>query len=265
MNRFLKAGIITCTIGSLFIGCKKDDNTSTSSGNADEDITPYFTDAGFRAYCLVNFDDNLDEKLQKKEVNTITKLSVGNMGYGSLAGIEYFTALTDLGCSANKLTALDISKNTALTSLTCHDCFITSLDLSKNTALTYLDCYDNKLTALDVSKNTALTTLICGDGNQLATLDVSKNTALTQLDCGYNLLTSLDVSKNTALTKLHCNNNNITSLDVSKNKALTSVWCENNNINPKIIYVWFDNGSPNEPPSNVFFTYDGGITLQYKP
>ena len=90
--------------------------------------------------------------------------------------------VTELDCSDNQLTSLDVSKNTFLTDLDCFNNQLTSLDLSQNTALTTLYCFDNQLTSLDVSKHTALTTLYCNE-NQLTSLDVSKNTALTSLSC----------------------------------------------------------------------------------
>ncbi|GBU20992.1 hypothetical protein R80B4_00879 [Fibrobacteres bacterium R8-0-B4] len=99
-----------------------------------------------------------------------------------LSGIEYFTALEELNCGYNHLTALDLSNNTVLTSLACDSNQLTELDISKNPALKYLSC----------------------DGNRLTTLDVSNHTALEYLDCGRNQLTALDLSKNTALKMLYC-------------------------------------------------------------
>ena len=102
----------------------------------------------------------------------ITRLGVSNQTISDLTGIEDFTALTDLSCSDNQLTSLDVSNNTALTTLRCYSNQLTSLDVSNNTALTDLHCSDNQLTSLDVNNNTALTSLWCYD-NQLTSLDVS--------------------------------------------------------------------------------------------
>ena len=57
-----------------------------------------------------------------------------------LTGIEAFTALTELICYNNRLTALDVSANTALTTLS---------------AVLFFGC--NQLTALDVQCNKSLT------------------------------------------------------------------------------------------------------------
>ncbi|GBU22754.1 hypothetical protein R80B4_02666 [Fibrobacteres bacterium R8-0-B4] len=69
-----------------------------------------------------------------------------------LSGIEYFTALTELVVSDNRLTALDVSGATALEELYCPYNRLTALDVSGAAALTLLCCDHNQLTALDVSK-----------------------------------------------------------------------------------------------------------------
>ncbi|GHU90206.1 hypothetical protein FACS1894202_09630 [Clostridia bacterium] len=193
------------------------------------DITAAFTDANFLA-AVRTLVGKPTGSILYSDVSGITELDVNYEQLSNLNGIEYFTALTHLNCSANLLTALDVSKNTALKELYCNTSFtalLTTLDVSKNTALTILDCTNNRLTALDVSKNTALKELYC-DYNQLTTLDLSKNTALTTLDCGYNPLTTLDVSKNISLTSLICFNDQLATLDVSKNIALLTLNCGSN-------------------------------------
>ena len=62
------------------------------------------------------------------------------------------TFLSELDCSNNQLTALDVSGNTAVNVLLCGENQLTSLDVSANTAVTALHCEANQLTALDVSR-----------------------------------------------------------------------------------------------------------------
>ena len=193
-----------------------------------------FPDRIFRKY-LVQQDYGRDGVITDEEIESITSIEItdyysdyGNEPYlKSLQGIEYFTALTELNCSGNGLTFLDVSGCKSLTKLNCSNNKLTLLDVSKYTALTSLDCSKNQLNSLDVSQNTALTELICG-ANSLGTLDVLSNTALTSLDCSKNQLISLDVSQNTALTKLICGANSLGILDVSNNKALISLGCNSN-------------------------------------
>ena len=209
-----------------------------------------FEDDNFKTYCVENFDTNGDGEISITEASKVTNIDVNKKGITSMRGVECFTALTELHCSDNQLTSLDVSNNTALKWLYCASNQLTNLDfsnnsalfflfcvwnqlsnldLSNNTALTMLWCYNNQLTSLDVSKNATLRELVCNN-NQLMSLDVSNNTSLTNLDCQNNQLTSLDVSNNTALTYLNCSFNQLTSLDVSNNTALTTLGCENNQL-----------------------------------
>lgn len=196
-----------------------------------------FPDANFQKYIKDVLDTNKDGSLSEAEIAKVTELTfeypdspgVKMSNIASLKGIEYFTALTTLDCSEQKLTTLDVSANTNLTTLNCSENRLTSLDLSKNTALTTLDCGYNHLTVLDLSKNTKLTTLDCGY-NQLTSLNVSKNANLTKLLCYRNQLTTLNVSQNAVLTWLTCDNNQLTALDVSANPMLTKLFCDSNRL-----------------------------------
>ena len=144
-----------------------------------------FPDENFRNYLLEQWYGE-DKIITEEEIGKIDRIEVGNYSkkynIRSLKGIEFFTALTFLDCTANSLVLLDVSHNTALTELSCTDNQLTSLDVSKNILLLYLDCVFNDLTSLDVSNNTALTMLRCNN-NLLTSLDVSNNTALTSLSC----------------------------------------------------------------------------------
>ena len=206
-------------------------------------------DENFRNW-LLEQSYGKDGYLTSAEIAEVTKIDVSDKSISSLKGIEYFTALEELNCYNNQLTALDFSANTALTTLDCGINLLSALDVSKNTALTLLKCGNNQLTSLDLSNNPALTHLYCTGSrltsidlskntkltylrlvkNQLTSLDLSNNPALTYLYCSYNQLTSLDVSKNTALKELDCRENDLNSLDVSKNTALTVLYCYSNQL-----------------------------------
>jgi Leucine-rich repeat (LRR) protein len=145
-------------------------------------------DANFKAYLVgnININTNGDREIQVSEASAFNgSIRCIHNNITNLKGIEAFTALTQLLCSYNQLTRLDVSKNTALTDLECGGNQLKRLDVRKNTSLTELWCTDNQLISLDVSKNTALTSLNCW-GNELTSLNISKNTALTELWCGGN-------------------------------------------------------------------------------
>ena len=205
-----------------------------------------------------------DDYVLTDRINTVTILNIPGENISDLTGIENFSALTELDCSDNNLTSLDLSANTALTTLNCYLNDISSLNLTLNTALTYLSCYSNNLTVLDLDSNALLTYLSC-DYNGILDLDLTNNTLLSyvscfansltslnvttctlleDLYCDYNDLTSLDISNNTALLHLQCFENDLTSLDVSNNTLLEDIACHNNFIaeldvsnNPQLWYL----------------------------
>lgn len=186
-----------------------------------------FPDDNFRLWLTMQYGEQ--HVFTEEEIQNLTILRISGCDIESLQGIECFTALTQLYCSNNKLTKLDLSKNKLLAYLDCSGNLLTSMDLSPNTALKNLFCGENQLTSLDVSQNTLLTNLWC-DKNQLPSLDVSQNTALTNLVCSYNQLTSLDLSPNTALTELHCQNNQLASLLLPCDASFDYVQCHANQL-----------------------------------
>jgi Leucine-rich repeat (LRR) protein len=201
-------------------------------------------DANFKAALVENtaINTNGDAEIQCTEAIAYTgSIDVNNKNISDLTGIEEFTALTQLNCSANLLTHLDISKNTLLSALGCSNNSLTSLDVSKNTALVELDCSNDSLASLDLTTNIDLQALYCSN-NSLTGLDLSTNTILTWLVCNNNTLTSLDVSTNTALAILYCNDNQLTSLNV-KNGNNTVLKTFNATNNPGLTCIQSDDAA----------------------
>ena len=119
------------------------------------------------------------------------------------------TNITNLDCSNNQITSMDVSENTALTQLACNRNNLTSLDVSKNTNLKFLDCSENKLEgSWNLNANTLLITLMCND-NKLTGLILTGCTGLKTLNCNNNLLTSFSVSGNIALVTVDVSFNNM--------------------------------------------------------
>ena len=207
---------------------KKDEDEDSGTPSGIEINSANFPDSVFREY-VRDFDTDHNGRLSDEELEAVTDIYVPSQGITSLAGIEYFTALTTLNCNYNSITALDLSSNTALTHLYCVGNSLTSLMLGNNSVLKHIACKDNKISALDVSKNTALEYLNCAN-NSLATLDVSKNTSLKTLDCQNNALVSLTLPAGNKLFYLTCSNNALTALDVSMCENLQTLRCESNSL-----------------------------------
>jgi Leucine-rich repeat (LRR) protein len=192
-----------------------------------------------------------DGQVLTANISAIKTLNVSGLNISDLTGIQDFKALTQLICSFNNLTSLDVSQNTALLTLNCFSNKITSLNISTNTLLdnlncasnllTVLDisairnvrilnCYDNKLKVLDLKNNTNLSSLNCSANDFTNGLTLFKNTYLTFLNCNFSNLTSLDLSENKSLQSLNCQGNSLKALDLSKNTALTFVDCSSNQL-----------------------------------
>ncbi len=204
--------------------------------------------------CLVENSDintNGDNNIQVSEAIAYTGMIDTNSypQISNLKGIEAFVNITQLICSNNLLSSLNLSKNLALFYLDCSNNVLTSLNLSKNTSLTHLDCNTNELSSLSLVPNIHLERLIC-DGNLLTSLNLAKNTKLDYLSCENNQLTDLNLSQNTKLTYFSCNFNEITTLDLSQNTLLATVSCEYNqltalnvkNLN-KLNFLYCDNNN----------------------
>lgn len=214
-----------------------------ASASLEADVTTLaqaFPDANFRTFVgktvlgNASYDDSTDSgnKLTTADITKITsRQSVGvtNLNISSLAGIEYFTNLTSLGCNQNQLTELNISSLTKLKSLNCSNNPLTGLDVSNLTSLTSLTCAGNQLTQLDVSMLKNLTTLNCST-NQLTQLDVSQLENLTNLNCSVNQITVLDVATLKNLTSLACRSNQLSLLDVSTLTNLKTLQCDTNKL-----------------------------------
>ena len=138
--------------------------------------------------------------------------------------------ITELDCSFNKLSALDLQGLTALQKLKCSVNKLDKLNVQGLTSLQRLECGYNDITALDLQGLTSLEYLDCSP-NQLRTLNASGLTALQQLWCSNNKLTTLDVQGCTALEKLSCWNNNLNALNVQGCTTLKSLICWCNKLN----------------------------------
>lgn len=141
---------------ALFCACSKDNSITLKEV---DDVCTMMDDLTFMKYCLDNFDVNKDGKVSMSEAEAVRSMSVNWEEIQSLKGIEYFTQLTELDCSYNKINSLNISNNTALTHLSCFSNQLSTLDVGKNTALIELWCNGNMLSSLDISRNTTLTSL----------------------------------------------------------------------------------------------------------
>lgn len=188
-----------------------------------------FADAKFKTYCLRNFDTNRDGEISEDEAKAVTAINCSLANITSLVGVEYFSNLTSIDVSSNKLTSLDLSHSPKLTEVLVNNNSLQTLTLDGLAALKTIDCSSNKLTVIDVSGSPLLQTLNC-NVNNIGALNLKNNKALTELQCNNNNIAALDLKNNTALVTLNCRKNELTVLSISKQTALTDFDCSANSL-----------------------------------
>ncbi len=192
-TRFLSAALAACMmvsalpVGAFAAAPAAASTESAVSTQAEEDAVAIdatnFPDGAFRQYVADNFDKDKDGALNQTERNAVKEIRISNSGCTSLQGLKYFSKLTDLFCSDNNLTELDVSENPELGRLICYNNSLTSLNLNKNTKLRSLNCNNNKLTVLDLRENKSLSWLRCKN-NCLTSLDLRNNPQIGDLQVG---------------------------------------------------------------------------------
>lgn len=193
-TRLLSAALAVCMmLSALPVGAFAAQPAAASaessvSTQAEEDAVAIdatnFPDGAFRQYVADNFDKDKDGALNQTERNAVKEIRISNSGCTSLQGLKYFSKLTDLFCSDNNLTELDVSENPELKRLICYNNSLTSLNLNKNTKLESLNCNKNKLTVLDLRENKSLSWLRCNN-NCLTSLDLRNNPQIGDLQVGF--------------------------------------------------------------------------------
>lgn len=192
-TRLLSAALAVCMmlsvlpVGAFAAEPGAEEQENGVSAQAEEDAVAIdatnFPDGAFGQYVADNFDKDKDGALNQTERNAVKEIRISNSGCTSLQGLKYFSKLTDLFCSDNNLTELDVSENPELKRLICYNNSLTSLNLNKNTKLESLNCNKNKLTVLDLRENKSLWWLRCNN-NCLTSLDLRNNPKIRDLQVG---------------------------------------------------------------------------------
>ena len=126
-------------------------------------------DANFELALAAYDDIPADGQVPTANINSLTTLDVSGQSITDLTGINDFSALTNLTCSNNSLTELNVFEISGLITLTCDNNSLTQLVFNSNLVL--LLCNDNNLTSLDLSLNTGLFHLEC-QNNDLYSLNL---------------------------------------------------------------------------------------------
>ena len=194
-------------------------------------------------------------------ISVVTQEGINNTVTGTLKGqtitISTASKITTLDCTAQGVTALDLSGSANLQSLFCADNELSELDLAKNAKLLDLNCSNNSIVSLKLNNtnNPLVENLVAsnnkiknnGTGNKfefssnsLHFLDVSKNAIstltlstvpnLNWINCSDNEISSLNIKSATSVDVVKCDNNKLTSLNVDSAKVLYQLDAANNNL-----------------------------------
>ena len=210
----------TAMLVALTTGC----GGKAGSAKSGKDITAEFTDANFLAAARTALGKEATDNIcDTDDFASVASLDLSGKGIASLAGIERFTALTELDCSMNRLTVLP-KLPSGLTRLNCSVNQLTSLPALPS-GLTELDCYTNQLASLPKLPS-GLKQLSCSN-NKLVSLP-SLPSGMTSLGCSDNGLTSLPALPS-GMGELYCPDNQLTSLPALPS-GMTRLICYGNQL-----------------------------------
>ena len=106
-----------------------------------EIINPAYNADDVSTWTGIEWSDDAD-----RHVTTINWSSLGLSGY---LDVSYFSKLNYLGCSGNKLTAINV-QNSSVYELDCSNNKLTSLSITGASNLNYLYCSNNNLPSLSL-------------------------------------------------------------------------------------------------------------------
>ncbi|WP_299680337.1 hypothetical protein [uncultured Tenacibaculum sp.] len=219
-----------------------DDATWSTTNWTNIDVTASFNDTYCRYTSIpdatfearleaLGYDDiSGDGQVPTALIETVTSLTVNDLGINDLRGIEDFTALVKLNARGNNFTTLDMSQNVLLEHLYINSNSLPSIDVSKNILLRNLNIGSNGITSLDLSNNPDLRDLWVQGNKGLTSLDLSKNLELRELYTYSSGVSTLDLSIHTELRILSAYRTSITTIDLSNNAELRSLRVDETNL-----------------------------------
>lgn len=213
-------------------------------------------------------NDGTNGTVLNSSISSLLTLNVSNSAIKDLTGIEGFTNLKNLDCSANLISNLNLSQNKLLATLDCNNNKLLSLNLqngdktnfssgsnfSNNTDLTCIQVEDADYTATNwtsIKDATATYNIDCNvytsipDPNfedKLIALNIDKDGKNGKvLSANIVKVTSLDLSNSnisnvtgiegfTSLTYLDLSTNNLSAINVNQNTLLTKLDLNYNQI-----------------------------------
>ena len=209
--------------GSLYVVCDESDENNLlrsdvlAASRKNWRVFKYLVNAGKSVlYSGAGSDDEIVMTItQEQYLAGGIRLAILSDGDVTIEGVHEKRIFTDGSAHTYTLAGTQITIRGNVTELDCSKNQLTNLDLSKCNSLWTLRCSDNKLTSLNASGSSLLTEINCSS-NQLPSLDVSSCISLKTLKCNNNQLTALNISGCAALKTLYCYSNCINGEAMTK-------------------------------------------------
>ena len=217
-------------------------------------------DVQFNKYLTSNFDLNADGGISHDEAALIKEININNSNISSVEGVEFFSNLSKLDLSMNKLTSIDLSDNINLTDLHLGGNQLTEINVTKNVLLNNVvltPMQSLKGLTIKVGTNTQewtipSTTTVTNDGNN-AEITIEDNNFKNYLVTNFDKNTDGKISTDEALLvnminiqdvissakgiehfvnliSLNLTGNQLTTLDVSKCTKLKQLYINKNKL-----------------------------------
>lgn len=208
--------------------------------NQDYDIHLY----GFQKLTKLNIDTIYgNPHIHIHDCPTLELINITRGGVESLKLGPNLQQLTELDCSINDITELDLTHLNQLEDLNCSDCRIEKLTFPKHFQIESINCNSNELKKLILPKNSTLETLICSynpieeldiehcyklsgihcENTEIVQLNISEACGVEYLDCGSSTLRKLEISNHPTLKMISIFDSTIQELDVSNCIKLKSI------------------------------------------
>ncbi|HEY0092338.1 MAG TPA: hypothetical protein VGB43_07625, partial [Flavobacterium sp.] len=205
----------------------------------------YFQGSGYGP-----IDTNGNGEIEVNEAEVVTYLTVSNSNISDLTGISFFSGLSELDCSNNLLTTIDLG-SLNFGSLKCNNNLLTVLDLSNMSNLIQLIASHNNLTTISLSNSITTIYPIVLDlsYNNLTSFNMNIG-QFSSLDLSHNQISSLNIQNVQIGYVANFSNNNLSLLDLSNvNFYYQCVLYIGNNLVDKVLF-----GVTNQP--QIHYTSD---------
>lgn len=210
-----------------------------------------------------------DNQIAQIDVSMLTNLMVLRIQDNLITALDVsmLENLTAVNVARNQLNSLYI--NPQLSNLDCSNNNLSVIDLSQSTALNDIDCSDNNLTTLNLSNMSSLRNLICSN-NILEELIIT-DLELNHIACDNNFLSEIDFSgvgnSSFGTLSISCENNLFSNIDVTTTaNDRVRLLCGNNQ---NLISMYLKNGEVFDDTINEFIPpgpsvyFENNVNLEF--